>query len=108
MNRHLIGPLVALAVIGMISWGCSQQPAQEEETRGAGDVLKDASITAAVKLALAFERGVKAVEIDIDTDRGTVTLRGDVGTEAERQLAAKVAEDVEGVKGVVNLIEVRG
>lgn len=108
MNRHLCGPLVALAVIGMISWGCSQAPTQEEETRSAGNVLRDASITAAVKLALAFERGVKAVEIDIDTDLGTVTLRGDVGTEAERQLAAKVAEDVEGVKEIVNLIDVRG
>ena len=61
----------------------------------------------AVKLSLAFERGVKATDINVDTDHGTVTLNGEVGTEAERQLAVKVAEDVEGVKQVVDRIHVR-
>jgi len=59
-------------------------------------------------LSLAFERGVRATDINVDTDRGTVTLEGEVGTQAERQLAVKVAEDVEGVKEVVNRIHVRG
>ncbi len=40
--------------------------------------------------------------------RVTVTLNGEVGSEAERQLAVKVAEDVEGVKEVVNRIQLRG
>jgi len=65
-------------------------------------------ITMSVKMSLAFERGVKASEIDVDTDRGTVTLKGEVGTQAERQLAVKVTEDVSGVKEVVNQIHVRG
>jgi osmotically-inducible protein OsmY len=37
-----------------------------------------------------------------------VTLTGVVRSEAERQLAIKVAEDVEGVSKVVNHIQVRG
>jgi osmotically-inducible protein OsmY len=53
------------------------------------------------------KRGVSATEINVDTDRGVVTLRGQVETQAERQLAAMVARDVDGVKDVVNGITVR-
>jgi len=51
---------------------------------------------------------VAATEINVDTDRGVVTLRGEVGTEAERQIAVKVAEDVTHVREVVNELKVRG
>jgi len=61
-----------------------------------------------VKIALVFEPGVAATEINVDTDRGVVTLRGEVGTEAERQLAVRVAEDVTNVREVVNELKVRG
>jgi hyperosmotically inducible periplasmic protein len=110
MNRSLSVFLVALGVVGMISLGCSREASQvqAEETRTVPDVVSDAATTASVKIALAFERGVKASDINVDTDRGTVTLNGAVGSEAERQLAVKVAEDVDGVKDVVNRIHVRG
>jgi hyperosmotically inducible periplasmic protein len=110
MNRSLSVFLVALGIVGMISLGCSREASQvqAEETRTVPDVVSDAATTASVKIALAFERGVKATDINVDTDRGTVTLNGAVGSEAERQLAVKVAEDVEGVKDVVNRIHVRG
>ena len=110
MNRSLIGFLVALGVVGMISLGCSREAsrAQAGETRSVPEVVSDAATTASVKISLAFERGVKATDINVDTDRGTVTLNGEVGSEAERQLAVKVAEDVEGVKEVVNRIHIRG
>jgi len=57
---------------------------------------------------LAFERGVKASHITVHTDRGTVTLAGEVDSQAERQLAARIAHDTEGVKHVVNQLQVRG
>lgn len=41
------------------------------------------------------------------SDEGVVTLRGQVETQAERQLAVMVARDVNGVKDVVNDITVR-
>jgi hyperosmotically inducible periplasmic protein len=100
--------LVALAIIGMISWGCSHTASPTEEPRTAGSAIRDAAITASVKIALAFEPGVAATEINVDTDGGVVTLRGEVGTEAERQLAVKVAEDVGNVTEVVNELTVRG
>jgi hyperosmotically inducible protein len=61
-----------------------------------------------VKMALAFQPGVKASDIDVDTDRGTVTLSGSVRTETERQLAEEVAVGVTGVELVVNEIHLKG
>ena len=108
MNRLASALVAVLAVIAVISSGCARSDTQAGESRTAREAIRDASITAAVKLSLAFERGVRATDINVDTDRGTVTLEGEVGTEAERHLAVKVAEDVEGVKEVVNRIYVRG
>lgn len=107
-NRLLGSFLVVLAVIGMIAWGCSRTPPPTEGSRTVGTAIRDASITASVKLALVFEPGVAATEINVDTDRGVVTLRGEVGTEAERRLAVKVAEDVAQVGEVVNDLTIRG
>ena len=87
---------------------CASTAPASAPPRPAGEVISDALVTSSVKVALAVERGVKATEIDVDTDRGTVTLHGEVGSEAERQLATKVTEDVGGVKAVVNQIQVRG
>ena len=70
--------------------------------------VHDASTSASIKLSLAFERGVKASHIIVHTDRGTVTLAGEVDSQAERQLAARIAHDTEGVKHVVNQLQVRG
>jgi len=80
----------------------------EEADKGFSDAVRDASTTASIKLSLAFERGVKASHITIHTDRGTVTMTGDVDSEAERQLATRIAHDTEGVRHVVNQIQVRG
>jgi len=107
-NRILVGLLAMFAVVGIISWGCSRTPSQPEHPRTAGSAIHDAAITASVKISLAFEPGVAATEINVDTDGGVVTLRGEVGTEAERQLAVKVAEDAANVKEVVNELTVRG
>ena len=107
MNRHSGLPIVSLLLTGsLLLGGCSPADSRSETPRETSEVLSDATITVSVKLALAFERGVKASEINVDTVRGTVTLHGEVGSQAERQLAFKVAEDVSGVKGVVNKIQV--
>lgn len=79
----------------------------EEMERTFTQAVADATTTASVKMALAFESGVRASEIDVDTTWGTVTLSGEVGTRAERELASKTAEDVSRVQRVVNEIEVR-
>jgi hyperosmotically inducible periplasmic protein len=76
------------------------------EARHSHSSFHDAMTTASVKVALAFKPGVRVT--DVETHDGTVTLTGDVRTEAEGQLATKVAEDVDGVHEVVHHIHVRG
>jgi len=88
-----------------VTEGTVEKPDETERTFTQS--VTDATTTASVKMALAFEQGVKASEIDVETRWGTVTLAGEVGTAAERELAEKVAEDVSGVQEVVNRIEVR-
>lgn len=107
-NRQLLSVLAASILIGMFSTGCSRAASEPEQPRGVGQSLHDAGITASVKIALASEPGVSATAINVDTDRGVVTLRGEVETESERQLATKVAEDAANVKEVVNELRVRG
>lgn len=108
MNRRLRVLFTALALTGMLAWGCAGSSQSDENSRTAGDAIQDAAITASVKIALAVKPGVAATEINVDTDRCVVTLRGEVGTEAERQLAVMVARDIENVSDVVSELTIRG
>lgn len=107
MNDRPFRRIALITLPLFLGAGCARPPATTSHHRTATDQVQDASITAAVKVALAFKPGVAATAINVDTTDGVVTLHGLVDTESERQLAAKVAEDVSGVHDVVNDIEVR-
>ncbi|HYV19951.1 MAG TPA: BON domain-containing protein [Verrucomicrobiae bacterium] len=74
--------------------------------RSFGQSVKDATITASVKMHLATGKGVAAHNINVDTRQGNVTLTGQVTSEAERQLAVRIARDTEGVREVTNELKV--
>lgn len=80
----------------------------QDPDRTFGQAVKDATTTASVKTALAFEKGVKASDINVTTRWGTVTLTGTVATKREAELAKQTAAKTAGVKEVVNEIQVRG
>jgi hyperosmotically inducible periplasmic protein len=67
------------------------------ETKGA---LSDARITSEVKLKFAADDTVKALNIDVDTDNGVVTLNGAVNSKSELQQAIRLAKTIDGVKHV--------
>jgi osmotically-inducible protein OsmY len=54
-----------------------------------------------IKAALLFHRNVSMVNTQVNVEEGIVTLRGEVASEAEKELTAEYA-DVEGVKEVKN------
>ena len=108
MNQRLGRFFTALAMTSLLAVGCAHTARQDEESRTSGETMHDALTTASVKMALAVKPGVSATQINVDTDRGVVTLRGEVDTEAERQLAVMVAEDVDSVTDVENELTVRG
>jgi osmotically-inducible protein OsmY len=72
-----------------------------------GGKIDDASITAQVKMVLLYHRSTSAINTSVVTKRGVVTLSGKAGNAAEKDLAAKFAGDVNGVKGVKNLMTIK-
>jgi hyperosmotically inducible periplasmic protein len=68
--------------------------------RDAGEVVSDAWITTRVKSTLVNSRWVDAIDIDVDTKDGVVSLKGEVDSSSERDLAIELAKNVRGVKRV--------
>jgi osmotically-inducible protein OsmY len=66
----------------------------------------DVGITTAVKAKLAQDDTVKAYQIDVDTSGQVVTLSGSVDNAAAKQRAVAVARETNGVKGVVDHLDV--
>ena len=62
----------------------------------------DTGITTAVKAKMAADDTVKASEINVDTHNHVVTLNGTVGSQAEKERAALIARDTNGVTSVVD------
>jgi hyperosmotically inducible protein len=66
----------------------------------AGDKLADGWLTAKVQAKYFAEDDIKARYIDVSTRDGTVTLKGFVENDAQRQQALLIAKNTEGVKQV--------
>jgi len=66
----------------------------------------DAWLGLKVKTVLSYHRNVSAAKTDVDVKDGTVTLRGEAASEAQKELTTEYAKDVEGVKGVKNEMKV--
>ncbi len=75
--------------------------------KSAGTNVDDAGITASVKTNLASERGMQTLtSIDVDTNRGVVSLNGVVESSTAKQRAVDIARQTAGVKSVVNNLQV--
>jgi hyperosmotically inducible protein len=72
-----------------------------------GEKIDDASITAQVKMTLLYHRSTSALNTKVETKRGVVTLYGKANNAAELDLATKLANDVNGVKGVKNRMAIK-
>lgn len=66
----------------------------------------DAWITTKTKLALLTTEGVSGTAIKVDTVVGRVTLHGKVGSTTEKTKAEGIAQQIDGVKSVHNLLQV--
>jgi len=74
----------------------------------AKEALNDAGITAKVKGRLAQDPAINALFVDVDTNGGRVTLSGKVALPEQKVQAEKVARGTEGVRDVVNQLQVTG
>lgn len=74
---------------------------------GAQRALADGSLTAKIKAKMGLDDSVKALNLNVDTVNGVVTVKGVAGSEAEKQRALQLARETEGVKQVVDQVTVR-
>lgn len=73
----------------------------------AREALSDGSLTAKIKAKMALDDRVKALDIDIDTVNGVVTLRGVVRSAEDKERALQLARDTDGVRSVNDELQVR-
>ena len=75
--------------------------------RSVGAVIDDATITTKVKYELAEDVKFSTLKtVQVDTNKGEVTLTGNVHTQEQKEHAGLVAEKVEGVVKVHNMLSI--
>ena len=83
-----------------------QRGAHGESRRGAGTVASDLWITSDIKMRLISDSATPAMDINVDTRDGVVTLFGVVPSNESRLAAEADARMVDGVQKVVNALQV--
>ena len=84
------------------------KPAARSSERSYGELIDDATITAAVKSKLAWSKHVDSVTTNVETKRGKVMLTGATESKMSKDLAGKLAMDTRGVVSVENQLQVGG
>jgi hyperosmotically inducible protein len=101
--RYSIFRVFSIALLfSMLTVGCTTLTGKT-----AGTNLDDATITTSVKTNLASEDKMKTLtSIDVDTNRGVVSLNGVVSSTAEKSRAGEIAKQTRGVEKVINNLQV--
>jgi osmotically-inducible protein OsmY len=81
-------------------------PPPRTEDRSFGDVVDDASITAAIKNKLLWSKYTSALTTDVDTKWGRVQLKGTAHTADAKAYAGTLARNTRGVRSVDNQLVV--
>jgi len=100
--RHLLRSVLVLMLLVGVTAGCTAMTG-----KSAGTNVDDATITATVKEKLALEKVSTLTKIDVDTNKGTVYLTGNVASEDLKAKAMTIARQVAGVHEVVNNLKVQ-
>ncbi len=78
----------------------------EVGSKSLGESIDDSVIVTRVKARIIADVDMNPFDIDVDAQKGVVTLSGRVGTEAQKDEAGRLAAATPGVRRVVNLLEV--
>lgn len=81
-------------------------PAEPTSTRNYAEMVDDANITAAVRSKLMWSKHADDMEVEIDSNRGVVTLKGSADLAAAKTLATRLAASTQGVRSVDNQMRV--
>jgi osmotically-inducible protein OsmY len=114
---HMKRALVACTLLGLsalVLGGCAATKntaagagaIASESAQTAGAAVTDSSIDVAIRGKLIDDDTVKSNGVHIHTQDGIVTLQGTQPTLAARERAEQIAWSVNGVRGVVNELQV--
>ena len=107
MKSKLVSTCIVAAALMLPVAGYSQYdkatPPAKKESHG---VVDDAMISTTIKTEYSKDKDVSAMRINVDTDKGVVTLRGTAKSPAEAEKAVTIAKNVSGVSSVNNQIKV--
>jgi hyperosmotically inducible protein len=102
----LLKDVVMAGVVGVVVFAGPARVASAGQTTSAAAVkVDDSTIESRITASLKKDSALAPRDIDVDVDKGVVTLTGTVRTEAERATAGRLAK-VNGVTRVTNNIEV--
>lgn len=100
----IVALLSAVSVTAVVTGCASDKPMPAQR---AGTFVDDSYLTTAVKTKLLGDTGLKSFDIHVETTHQVVALSGTLPTQALKDQAETVAKSVDGVKDVVNNIEVK-
>jgi len=100
---NTVRSLVTVIMVSLLLASC-----QATTGRTAGRNVDDAALTASVNAALVADKPSNFTRIDVDTKSGVVSLTGTVETPEQRRRAEQLASRVDGVKRVINNLQVAG
>lgn len=104
-NAAIFAPVFLLAVgAAALTTGCASTSTQSS----VGEVIDDSVITTKVKALFVEDKTVSALQITVETYKGTVQLSGFANSAAEIRRAGELAASVKGVKAVKNEIALKG
>ena len=99
-TKDVVGVKNELAITGKPGTTAKAKEEMKTAANDTKEALSDGWITTKVKSSLMLTRDVEGSEISVTTDNGIVKLSGNVGSNAGKQRAVEVAQNVRGVKKV--------
>jgi osmotically-inducible protein OsmY len=98
--------LIILVVGGVLIYQRDGATSIGDTLRSVKESSQDAATTSKVKTALLLSKHVSAFDVKARTNRGEVTLAGEVPSEETRRLAGAITQDTSGVTAVRNNLTV--
>lgn len=107
----LVSGLILSGTALLLVSGCDSRatatPAMAPVQVSVGTEIDDSVVTARVKSALLADPVIKSFDFKVETRKGEVMLSGFVGTRAQADQALLIARGVQGVKVVVNKMDLK-
>ncbi|PCJ21965.1 MAG: hypothetical protein COB04_01965 [Gammaproteobacteria bacterium] len=120
MNRNRVLSLVVFIAFGLSGCGTTGVIAVGalggiaagyyvgKDDRTIGQIADDISVTASIKTKFVGDKQVSALNINVDTYKGVVTLYGSMNKKTTEGHAMRLASEVGGVTKVISKITVVG